>query len=231
MTPGAGFRLESVVPWGRSLAEYRSMFALTDADLGRSILGCGDGPASFNAELTARGGSVVSVDPVYQFSREEIAARVEAVRPVVMENVRANRQTFVWKEIADPESLERIRMTAMNRFLEDFEEGREAGRYRVGGLPDLPCRVGEFDLALVSHFLFLYSDHLDEAFHREGILSLLQVAREVRVFPVVELSGQRSRHLDSVRSRLRDEGVVDQLLPVRYEFQKGAAQMLVLSRG
>ena len=32
------------------------MFDLSAADLGRRILGCGDGPASFNAELTAQGG-------------------------------------------------------------------------------------------------------------------------------------------------------------------------------
>ena len=43
------FALDQVVPWGRSFDEYRRMFALTDADLSRVILGCGDGPASFNA--------------------------------------------------------------------------------------------------------------------------------------------------------------------------------------
>ena len=48
-------KLEQVVPWGRSLAEYRAMFALSEADLQRRILGCGDGPASFNAEMTAAG--------------------------------------------------------------------------------------------------------------------------------------------------------------------------------
>ncbi len=56
------FTLDKVVPWGRSLDEYRRMFALTDSDLEKRILGCADGPASFNAELTANGGSVVSCD-------------------------------------------------------------------------------------------------------------------------------------------------------------------------
>lgn len=46
------FVLDQVVPWGRSFDEYVRMFALTDADLNRSILGCADGPAAFNAELT-----------------------------------------------------------------------------------------------------------------------------------------------------------------------------------
>jgi hypothetical protein len=43
------FTLDSVVPWGRSFDEYVAMFALSEEDLGRRVLGCADGPASFNA--------------------------------------------------------------------------------------------------------------------------------------------------------------------------------------
>jgi len=32
------FTLDKVVPWGRSFAEYRRMFALSDADLGLTIV-------------------------------------------------------------------------------------------------------------------------------------------------------------------------------------------------
>lgn len=55
----------------------------------------GGGPAGFNAGLTARGGRVVSVDPIYQFSREDIAARIEATHPVVLEQARRNAAEFV----------------------------------------------------------------------------------------------------------------------------------------
>jgi hypothetical protein len=71
-------KLEEVVPWGRNLAEYRSMFSLSATDLNAKILGCGDGPASFNAEMTELGHSVVSIDPIYQFSTEQIEQRVRA---------------------------------------------------------------------------------------------------------------------------------------------------------
>jgi hypothetical protein len=60
------FTLDHIVPWGRSFDEYRRMFGLTDADLARNIVGCGDGPAAFNAEATARGTRVVSCDPIYR---------------------------------------------------------------------------------------------------------------------------------------------------------------------
>jgi hypothetical protein len=45
--------LTEIVPWGRSFDEYRAMFALSEGDLGGRILGCGDGPASFNAKAIA----------------------------------------------------------------------------------------------------------------------------------------------------------------------------------
>src|SRR6476659_5271841 len=72
--------LDSVVPWGRSMHEYVRMFDLDDAVLDSKILGVGDGPASFNAEMHARGRRVVSCDPIYVFSGDQIRARVEATR-------------------------------------------------------------------------------------------------------------------------------------------------------
>ena len=52
---------------GRSYDEYVRMFALSEADLAGRLLGCGNGPASFDSEATRRGGRVVSCDPPYQF--------------------------------------------------------------------------------------------------------------------------------------------------------------------
>jgi hypothetical protein len=52
------------------------MFALTDQDLAGAILGCGNGPASFNAEAASLGRRVVSCDPIYTFSAGEIERRV-----------------------------------------------------------------------------------------------------------------------------------------------------------
>jgi hypothetical protein len=58
------FTLDRVVLWGRSFDEYRRMFNLTSEDLGGRIVGCGDGPASFNAEATVQGRQVISCDPL-----------------------------------------------------------------------------------------------------------------------------------------------------------------------
>ncbi len=71
------FQLKNVLPWGRNRAEYISFFGLDDIDLDTRILDCASGPASFNAEMTAAIYKITSIDPLYQFSAEEIANRVD----------------------------------------------------------------------------------------------------------------------------------------------------------
>src|SRR5690606_31403507 len=114
-------QLANVVPWGRSFEEYCQMFKLRERELELTILGCADGPASFNAELSTRGGKVVSVDPIYQFSRQQIAQRVDEVYPVVLKQLRDNREDFIWETFADENALGQARMQAMQVFLDDYD--------------------------------------------------------------------------------------------------------------
>jgi hypothetical protein len=149
-------RLNAVIPWGRSFEEYRHMFALTEDDLAGRILGCGDGPASFNAEATALGHTVVSCDPIYAFSPSEIERRVEVCYADMIAQVRSDPGGFIWDHFHDPDHLGQCRLAAMRRFLADFEQGQAENRYITASLPSLPFEDGQFDLALVSHLLFLY---------------------------------------------------------------------------
>ena len=75
------FTLEQIVSWGRSFDEYVRMFGLTDDDLNLKILGCGDGPASFNSVMHKNGKRVISIDPIYQFSADQIRTRIDATYP------------------------------------------------------------------------------------------------------------------------------------------------------
>lgn len=224
------FTLEHVVPWGRSFEEYLRMFDLTDEHLGRSILGCADGPAAFNARLTTRGGRVVSCDPLYRYSAREIKTRIDDCFATVLEQARRNKEAFVWStEIPDVQSLGRVRMTAMGKFLADFPSGKQANRYIEGELPSLPFPDGQFDLALCSHFLFLY-DELGADFHVRSIVELLRVAREVRIFPLVQLDGQPSQFVDAVIAEARSRSCSVAMQTVPYEFQRGANEMLRIRR-
>jgi hypothetical protein len=224
------FTLETVVPWGRSFKEYARMFALTHDDLAGRILCCADGPASFNAEATRRGARVVSCDPLYRYSGREIRDRIDATYPEIMNQLRQNHREFVWTEFASAEDVGRARMRAMQVFLDDYDAGRRESRYLDAELPSLPFPDQSFDLALCSHYLFLYTDQLTEDFHVDGIREMARVAQDVRIFPVVALGGARSRHMAPVGDRLQASRLAVTVQRVPYEFVRGSNEMMCVRR-
>ncbi|MBE9116735.1 SAM-dependent methyltransferase [Lusitaniella coriacea LEGE 07157] len=223
----ASFKLEKVVPWGRSLEEYIKMFDLSETDRQKSILDCAGGPSSFNAEMTRLGGSVISCDPIYQFSARDIHSRIHATYPIILKGLKATPEKFVWQEMKSPEHLGKARMLAMQTFLEDFPKGRQNGRYKTDEFPNLSFEKRQFDLALCSHFLFTYSEQFPLAFHLASILEMCRVATEVRVFPLLEnFTGEPSLHLEKAINHFIERGYQVTVESVPYEFQRNGNQML-----
>ncbi len=220
------FTLAQVVPWGRAFDEYLKMFDLSDRDLQCRILGCADGPASFNSVATKLGIDVTSCDPIYQFSREEIEERIRASFEAVMAQVHANEQDYVWNEIRSPAHLADLRRAAMSEFLADYDAGKSNGRYICQGLPSLPFEDKEFDIALSSHFLFLYSGQLTLEFHQHAIREMCRVAKEVRIFPLLDLARCRSKFIDPVTTALVEAGYRVEIRKVPYEFLRGGNAMI-----
>lgn len=224
------FTLDKVVPWGRSFGEYQRMFALTDADLCLTIVGCGDGPANFNAEATRRGSTVVSCDPIYRYDAEQLRERIAATYTEILEQTRRNASEFVWNEIRSVEELGQIRMNAMNDFLDDYRTGLGDGRYIDAELPDLPFGESTFDLALCSHLLFLYTTQLGDAFHRRAIGEMCRVAREVRIFPLLALGAAPSPLVEPMVDEFSRLGFHVSIEDVPYEFQRGGNKMMRIRR-
>lgn len=222
--------LKSIVPFGRSFEDYTRMFGLSASDLSGRILGAGDGPAGFNAEATRQRMQVISADPLYAHGRAEIAERIDAAIPEIRRQLEQNRSRFRWDRYATVDELMAARVAAMETFLQDYEAGRAAGRYIEASLPTLPFADRSFDLALVSHFLFLYSAHLSEAFHAQSLRELLRVADEIRVFPLQTLTGEPSPYLATLRRQLGFAGIPSTVRTVNYESQAGATQMLIVRR-
>jgi hypothetical protein len=220
------FKYSEAVPWGRSFDEYRRMFRLTEEELSLRILGCGDGPAAFNAEMSRLGHQVVSCDPLYQLNKAQIQERIDATYENIMRQTRENQHQFVWKSIKSPDDLGRVRMAAMKTFLEDFDAGKRDGRYITGELPTLPFASDAFDLAVSSHFLFLYSGVLTFEFHQLAIEEMCRVAREARIFPVLNYNAEPSPFLEPLLKVLADAGYNTFIEGVGYEFQRGGNQML-----
>ncbi len=223
-------QLDQVVPFGRSLDEYVKMFSLSDRDLQASILSVADGPASFNAEGTAKGYCIQSVDPLYEFSAADIRARFYAVRDNIIDQIKSTPNDWVWRYHKSADDLKDRRTRVTEAFAADYDLGKRQGRYVTGNLPRLTYADRAFDLGLCSHFLFLYSDQFDEAFHIAAVEEMLRICHEVRIFPLLTLSQQRSSYISPVIERLERSAYQCTIETVDYELQPGGNEMLRISR-
>ena len=223
------YELKNIVPWGRNLDEYIGMFNLTDLDLAKKIISFGDGPASFNSEMTKRNKKVISIDPIYQFSSQEIKQRIDEIKDTVIEQTKNNAGNFTWETIKNVEELEQIRLSAMADFLQDFENGKNEKRYICHELPGkTEFEDLAFDLGLSSHFLILYPQ-LGLDFHIASITEMLRVSKEIRIFPVLNLDAKKSELLADIIAHFKTDFAV-QIQKVHYEFQKNGNKMLTIKR-
>ncbi len=129
----------------------------------------------------------------------------------------------------DLDGHKKHRKNAMNDFLEDFE----GGSYKYAKLPHLRFAADSFDLCLSGHFLFTYDDRFDYEFHLASIISMIEVSREIRIFPLVDMNNSRrdkERNFSPFVYRLLDElsefGLKAEIIPVDFEFQRGAGFMM-----
>lgn len=201
------------------------MFNLSEEDLRHPIVSFADGTSSANSELNKRGQFMVSIDPVYQFSRQDLERRLHEViahSENYLENLPLHQQKEM-KEIAES------RAGATKVFLEDIEPGIHEQRYINASLPgplslnDLSFRIG-----LCSHFLLLY-DNEGLTFHLSSITEMLRICEEVRIYPTINLNGQPSEVLNDVINHFSSDYQV-QLESVEYGFQDMGKQMLRISR-
>jgi hypothetical protein len=223
--------LGDIIVTARPFDEYRAMFALTDDDiLAGPILDCPGGAGGFAEGVRAMGGTVYSVDPVYEVPREELLAACRADTLRGNRYVVENPEMYVMGFFRDADDHRERRLAGLEAFAAGF---RGPGEFHVPArLPHLPFPDGHVRLALSAHLLFTYPDHLDEADHLAALRELLRVARdEVRVFPLVDTTLTPSPYLDRLRRTLAGEGVGSEIRPVPYEWQRGAHEMLVLRSG
>jgi SAM-dependent methyltransferase len=222
--------LRGVTPWGRQAFEYQAFFDLAAGSPPGRVLDCGAGPSSFTAEMSRQAWDVIAVDPLYRLDGPSIGTLVDDARGRMSAAMAMERDRFRWDFYGSPERLLTLRDGACRTFLEDYPQGRAAGRYVEGRLPALEFRDDTFALALCSHFLFLYSDDLDEAFHIRSLVELGRVAREIRVFPLIRMDGAPAQHVAPVCVALGRHGLNASIDPVPFEFQRGATRMLRITR-
>jgi hypothetical protein len=172
------------------------------------------------------GKRVVSIDPLYIYDAKDIESQFNAVVDDIISQVKQTPDDWVWSYHNSADHLKEYRVKVLNKFLQDYVVGKKEGRYVTGELPQLNVATHEYDIALCSHLLFLYSEQLDFEFHLAAILELLRVAKEIRVFPLLSLALNMSPYLKPLIRELEATGYEVRIQKVEYEFQKGGNEML-----
>lgn len=143
--------------------------------------------------------------------------------------MKQNLDNYVWSHFKDVDDLVNARMTAMRKFLEDYDKGRREKRYVYHELPKpLSYPDNYFDLGLSSHFLLMYTAPGYD-FHIAAISEMLRVCREVRIFPVVDLDAEKTELIDKVIAYF-DKKFLTEIVKTDYEFQKGDNKMLIIRK-
>ena len=194
-----GLQLDRIVLLGRTFEEYRRCFLLEpDALVGKRILDVAGGVSSFCAEANKFGINVTSLDPIYALGAQKIAERCEPDLQFVYGGI-GHVPTYRWSYYKTPERMREFRERAYSIFLSDYTTHPE--RYIAGELPTLPFADGEFDVTLVSYFLFAYQERLSYEFHRESVVEIMRVTRnEARIYPTVTFEAQASDYVPMLQS-------------------------------
>ena len=212
----------------RDLDNYRHMFALDDDMLARRrFLDCASGASTFGAELRARGGQALSVDPLY-------GVGLDAVRERALHNLNnceqwlgANADVVDREYLGSPADYRRSGLRSLALFSSDFHAHRD--RYLGASLPDVPLGDNAVDVALCANFLFAYSDTFGVDFHIAAITELARITRfKVLIHPT---SARDGRSLDdfttAVELGLSDAGLHTETFIAPSTWLRGASTMRV----
>lgn len=231
MQPFTKFKRTSF--FGRPYEELLRCFGYNEVDLiGRTVLECPSGPSSFVARANAVGIKATGVDPVFNRTPSALKRLAYTDFEDMYRKIRAKPEFFVAKTYPSIEESEKIRGKAMEAFLVDYGKMYPHGRYLAASLPKLPFPNDSYDVVLCGHLLFVYEELLDLDFCVESLYELCRISREeVRVHPVVDISGKRHEQIEAVMHRLGRAGHKASIVAVEHEFFRGANRTLQIQVG
>lgn len=213
--------------WAHSLKSYILMFDLAGVDLERPIIDVAAGASSFNFEMKRQGYNVISCDPLYSLSTEEITVVVHRHVKHLIERVKQSPASFHWgQEYSNLSELERQQTAMAEIFLNDYPQGIEENRYIAGSLPSLNFMDYQFSLALCANFLMEGAYANDLEFQLHAIREMCRIAQEVRIYPLLNQQGEISPHLGPIIAALQAEDYGVEVREVPYQFIKQGNAML-----
>ncbi len=217
--------MRKLVLWGHHLDEYREMFDLSDADLQSRLLEFGCGASAVNAELRDKN-RVISCDPLFNLDKGTLSTNVSLIFEDMVALVAEQQDKFDFSSYGSFDALVARRRQGMADFFADYEQGKVEKRYVPAADFTLPFNHFEFDFALSSHYLFADLDNQDIDFHLKVIRELARVAKEVRIFPLIDRHAQLSPFLGPVLLGLQQEQYGVEVREVSYHLQPTGNAML-----
>lgn len=225
--PKRGLQLDRVVLLGRTLEEYRRYFDLDLERLrGHSILDIASGVSSFTAESNEIGLQTTAVDPIYALQSDAIRQQCETDLEEVVRSIHG-LETYRWDFYKNPAHMRTFRARAYQTFL--HHRAQHPSSYIAASLPSLPFRDHEFNLSLVSYFLFVYEARLDWNFHLDSIKEIMRVTSgEARLYPLMTFDGIPSRFLDRLFNAPELRSLEFKIIPTDFEFLIGSNSYLCI---
>ena len=218
--------MSKLVLWGHPLSEYLEMFDLNQQELTGKILEFGCGPSAVNAQLEGIAAERVSCDPLFNLDIDTLKTKVALVFADMAKRVRAAQDKFDFELYGDLDGLLQKRQEGIDQFFADYKAGLQEKRYIGVNNIHLPYPDCYFDFALSSHYLFADLEDQDINFHVEMIKELARVAKEVRIFPLIDRYGNPSPFLGPVLLALQQGHYGTELRSVPYHLQTNGNAML-----
>ncbi len=180
-------KLDDYLITGRTFTEYVAFFNLDVMELqNKRILDCPSGASSFVAEARNLDIDAQGCDVLYKHDITSIIRQARKSIDIIYEDIswmKGHSMSF-YKDVSNHRLY---RERAVDFFCKDYNQ-RD---YHFATLPNLPFEDDSFDLLLSSHLLFVYDDRLDYEFHKNSILEMLRVAKEVRIFSLVDYKNSK----------------------------------------
>ncbi|MDP3704375.1 MAG: hypothetical protein Q8R24_00515 [Legionellaceae bacterium] len=220
--------MRRLVLWGHHIDEYREMFQLSESDLTKHFLEYSSGASAVNFELQHVASECISCDPWFYLDSNTLKTEINTNFEARLHQFKAENQVFDVSRYGSLEKLIAYRREGIATFLADYDQGRIDKRYLPVTDTVLPFSDFAFDFALSTHYLFADLDHQTVDYHIEVIQELARVAKDVRIFPLVDVNGVPSPILGPVLLKLHQANYGVEVRDVAYHLQpKGNAMLRV----
>jgi hypothetical protein len=204
------------------------MFDLSELSFTMRFLEYQSGPSAFQAELRQQAAHLVSYDSWFNLNKATLAAEILNSFDTRLTQITARQEEFDLRRYGRLEDLVAYRRLGVEKFLQDYDLGHAEGRYLSMPAGTLPFQDFFYDYALSAHHFFSLIVPQTVDYHVQHIRELARIAKEVRIFPLVDANGRPSPLLGPVLLALQQNNYGVEVREVSYHLQpKGNAMLRI----